>query len=145
HGSFDMDLSSRNDYAHAMTIGVSESELRRLTQSECDLEARLASARGVLREASSARQVLLVDAATTLNKWAIRAADDRVRSAEGVVRKLEQGLAAVRHECDGIRHGLEAAHRLDEAASIDLVICEIADALKAFERASDRLAAAVER
>src|SRR5262249_276733 len=141
-----MDFASRNDYASATTMRLGEAELQRLTQSERDLEGRLASAQGVLRDATTARQALQLD--TVLNKWAIRAAEDRVRSGEGVVRKVEQGLAAVRQERDGIENGLEAAQdrarRLDESALMALMICEIVDALKAFERASDRIAAALE-
>jgi len=143
-----MDLSTSNEYASAMTMRLGEAELRRLTQTERDLEGRLASAQGVLREAASVRQGLLVDAATVRNKWAIRAAEDHVRSAEGVVRKLERALAALRHERDGVRHRLGAAEdrarRLDESASTALVMCELVDALKAFETASERLAAALE-
>ena len=144
-----MDLSIRkDDYAGALSIRLSESELRRLTQTERDLEARLASARVALEQSSSARQVLLMDAATMLNERAIGAAEDRVRNAEVFVRKLEEGLASARRDHEVAQGRLEVARdqarRLDEAAMVALVICEIVDALKAFERASQRLASALD-
>src|SRR5262249_9179452 len=67
---------------------------------------------------------------------------------EVLVRKLEEGLASARRDHEVAQGRLEAANdqarRLDEAATVALVICEIVDALKAFERASERLASALE-
>jgi len=144
-----MDLSiHKDDYAGALSIRRNESELRRLIQTERDLEGRLASAQAALQQASNARQALLMDAATMLKERAIGAEEDRVRNAEVLVRKLEQGLASTRRDHEVAHGSLEAARdqarRLDEAATVALVICEIVDALKAFERASQRLASALD-
>ena len=113
-----MDLSIRkDDYAIALSTRPSESELRRLIQTERDLEARLASAQAALEQASSARQVLLMDAATKLKERAIGAAEDRVRNAEVLVRKLEQGLASARRDHEVAQGSLEAAR--DQARRLD--------------------------
>jgi hypothetical protein len=130
------------------TIRLSQSEVRRLVQSEHDIEGRLASARSALGEAARIRGALLSEGGTKRNERAVAAAEVRLKSAEAVVCKLEQALVSVRRDRQLAEQRLAAAHdharRLDEAASIDLVICEIVDALKAFERASDRLASALE-
>ncbi len=143
-----MEFSSRKyDHVSTINIAASESELRRLTQSERDLVARLASAQTAARAAHIARQGSLIDGAA-LKESAIRGAEEGVSDAEVLVRKLEDELASVRRDRETVQQRLTAAcdqtHRLDEAAALDLFICEIVDALKAFERASERLAFALD-
>ena len=131
----------KKNHTTAAHIRFADSELRRLSQCERDLDARLASTCSAREAATSAREAVL-------NETAISAAEDRVRTAEGVVRKLEDALASVRSDREAAPRNLEAARdqarRLDEAATVTLVICEIVDAVKAFERATDRLASALD-
>jgi hypothetical protein len=144
-----MDLSTGSDeQASILNIRRGETELRRLVQTKRDLEVRLSSARDALVQANSARQVLLMDRATMRIESAVEVAEDRVRRAGGLIRELEEGLASAHRDCEAAQARLDAAHdqarRLDEAASIALVLCEIVDALKEFERASQRFASALD-
>jgi hypothetical protein len=136
-----------SSHGRSTSVRSSESELGRLTQTQLECEERLAAARTELGEATTVRQVLLIDGESMLKDRAIAAADGRVKIAEGVVRKFEEALAGICHDRELAQQRVEAARdearRLDEAASVALVICEIVDALKAFERASDRLASAL--
>lgn len=143
-----MDFASRAVHYSPASIRLNESEVRRLTGSERDVIGRLASAQSALGEANAVRRALLTDGESMLNERAIAAAEAKVKSAEGILCELEKVLVSVRHERDLAQQRLEAAHQqermLDEAASVALAICEIVDAVKAFERASDRLASALD-
>jgi hypothetical protein len=143
-----MDFASRDFNPSTTSIYVSEAEARRLTESEHDLEGHLASARIELEKATALRQALLSEGETTRNERAIATAEADVKDAQAVVCNLQDALSSVRHERELAQQGLEAAldyaRRLDESASIALVICELVDALKVFDRASDRLASALD-
>jgi hypothetical protein len=133
----------------ANPLTLVQSELRQLSERERDLKERLAAAQLAIVEANSARQKLLLDGLPIMFKGrAIKAADDRVSQAETERHVLADKLAAITREREAAQQKLDVTQdqerRLDEAATVALVICEIVDAVKAFERATERLASALD-
>jgi hypothetical protein len=132
----------------ANPVTLVQCELRRLSERECDLKQRLAAAQLAIVEANSARQKLLLNGPAMFKRRAIRAADDRVSKAETESHVLADTLAAITLEREAAQQKLDGVQdqerRLDEASTVALVTCEIVDAIKAFERATERLASALD-
>jgi hypothetical protein len=133
----------------ANPLTLVQSELRQLSERERDLKERLAAAERSIVEANSARKKLVLDGLPVMFKGrAIRAADDRVSKAKTEIHVLADALAAITREREAAQQKLDVTQnrerRLDEAATVALVICEIVDAVKAFERATERFASALD-
>jgi len=133
--------------SHKEPIALTQSELGRLLERECDLEQRLNTAQSAVELATSRRDALLVSPLAMTDRNAIAAADERVVKAEMARQKLMDALATARRARQAAEQKIDAerdhAWRMAEAEKLERVVAGITKAVDEFEQSVQQLASAL--